>query len=426
MKRTLLLPAVLGLPLLLHATTIGELFDALKNHPQTRADEVLIRQAENGMEKAYAKLYPDITLFASYDHYNTPTGMLPVPPNELLPMVKNKEEPQPFSKDISRLGVTVGMPLFVKSIFTYADKAKKMQQSARLKKRINLLKNEAIIVGANANLRYLEAMQKALRSKRTSLQKTKSFIELKVKSGRAPESALFKINDGLSQVNISLNNIAIGKTKAIETIDALTGIHLRHPVSMHQKKALHEGEITALDPLKKKLEADRLELKAQKEKLYPSLFLKGSYVKSFADAYNNDKSIDEEYSDIGVALKVPLYPKSQYAAIDHSRLALQKSRLELKKEELSLQAQANRLKSVLPMLEASVKLYKDSVADKKRLLKIAKVAYQSQRMSTEDYLKYEDDLVTQEAKLHEAEAKKWQTLMQLAVIYTNPIEEIVQ
>ena len=127
-----------------------------------------------------------------------------------------------------------------------------------------------------------------------------------------------------------------------------------------------------------------------------------------------------------MALKVPLYPKSQYAAIDHSRLALQKSRLELKKEELSLQAQANRLKSVLPMLEASVKLYKDSVADKKRLLKIAKVAYQSQRMSTEDYLKYEDDLVTQEAKLHEAEAKKWQTLMQLAVIYTNPIEEIVQ
>jgi len=425
MKR-MLLSALLGLPLLLHATTISELFDALKNHPQTEADEVMIRQAQIGKTKAYAKLYPDLNLFASYDHYNTPTGMVPVPPNKLLPMVKNTSVPQPFSKDIGRIGVTIGMPLFVKSIFTYADKAEKLQQSAKAKKRINLLKNEAIIVGADANLRYLEAMQKALRSKRTSLQKTKSFVRLKVNSGRAPKSALFKINDGLSQVNIALNDIAIAKTKAIETIEALTGIHLKHPVSLHLAQGIHEGEIGALEPLRKRVEADRLELRAQREKLYPSLFLKGSYARSYADAYNNDKSVDESYGDIGVMLKMPLYKKSQYAQIDQSKLALRQRELTLKKEELDLQAQANRLKTVVPMLDASVKLYKASVADKQRLLKIAKVAYKNQRMSTEDYLRYEDDLVAQEAKLHEAEAKKWQTLMQLAVIYTNPIEEIVK
>ena len=301
-----------------------------------------------------------------------------------------------------------------------------MQQSAKAKRRINLLKNEALIVGANANLRYLDAMQKALASKRASLLKTESFIRIKVDSGRAPQSALFKINDALSQVGIARTNIAIARTKVIETIASLTGIDLKHPVAMHQVATLHTGAITALEPLQKKLEADRLELKAQREKLYPSLLLQGRYKKSFADAYNNGKSVDETYSDIGVVLKMPIFDKPQYAQIDKAHLALQKERLFLKRQQLDLNAQANALKSTLPLLDESVRLYKASVADKKRLLRIAKVSYKSQRLSTEDYLKYEDDVVTQEAKLHEAEAKKWQTLMQLAVIYTNNIEEIVK
>jgi len=423
-KKLLLVSAVL--PMFLHATTIGELFDALKTHPTTKEDAVLIQQAQNAMDQAYAKLYPNIDLFASYDHYNTPTSLLPVPPNKLMPMVQNQNIAQPFSKDITRVGATLGMPLFVKSIFTYADKARKMQQSAKAKKRINILKHEALIVGANANLRYLDAMQKALGSKRASLLKTKSFIEIKVKSGRAPKSALFKINDALSQVGIAQTNIAIGRTKAIETIESLTGIAIKHPVQMHQTGKLNTEMITALEPLRKKIEADRLEVKAQKERLYPSLLLKGSYKKSYADAYNNDKSIDEEYSDIGVVFKMPIFDKSRYTGIDKARLTLQKERLSLKKEMLNLTAQANALKSTLPLLEKSIKLYQASVADKKRLLQIAKVSYQSQRLSTEDYLKYEDDLVTQEAKLYQTRAQKWQTLMQLAVIYTNNIEEIVK
>ncbi len=423
LKRSILLSA---LPLFLHAYTMQDLFVNLKNHPQTKEDEVLVKQAQNAQESVYAKLYPQIGVFASYDYYNTPTGMLPVPPNKMFPMIQDQNIAQPFSKNISRIGATIGMPLFVKSIFTYADKAKKMRQSAKAKKHINLLKNEAIIVGANANLRYLDEMQKALASKRASLLKTKSFTRLKVNSGRAPQSALFKINDGLSQVNIALNNIAIGRTKAIQTIEALTAIQLKHPVSMQATAALQEGAITALEPLKRKIEADKLDLKAQKEKLYPSLLLKGSYNKSYADAYNNDKSVDENYGNIGVVLKMPLFAKDQYASIDKSKLTLQKEQLQLKKQEVTLQAQANQLKSTLALLDQSVKLYQSSVKDKEKLLKIAKVGYKTQRLSTEDYLKYEDDVVTQKAKLYETQAKKWQTLMQLAVIYTNNIEEMIK
>ena len=425
MKKRLLL-ASLTLPLFMHATTLGTLFDALKKQPQTRVDEMLVKEADVGLKSVYAKLWPQIGAFASYDYFSTATGLRPVPPNEMFPMIKDQTIPQPFSKNISRIGATVAMPLFVKSIFTYADKTKKLKAAAKAKKRINLLKNEALIVGANANLQYLNAMQKALEGKRNSLRKTRAFVEIKVKSGRAPKSALYKIDDALSQIAIALSDVALGRTKAIQTIETLTGIHLKNPVAMHQKGDLHTEAIGALEPLHKRVEADRLDVKAQKEKLWPSLMLKGSYNKSYADAYNNDKSIDEEYGNVGVVLKVPILDKSQYTAIEKSKIALQKERMQLAKEEQSLVAQAAALKDSLAVLERAIALYGDSVRQKERLRDIAKVSLKAQRITIEDYLRYEDDLATQRAKLYRAKAQKWQALMQLAVIYTNNIEEIVQ
>ncbi len=425
MKKRLFL-ASLTLPLFVHATTLGTLFDALKKQPQTRIDEMLVKEADVGLKSVYAKLWPQIGAFASYDYFSTATGLRPVPPNEMFPMIKDQTIPQPFSKNISRIGATVAMPLFVRSIFTYADKTKKLKAAAKAEKRINLLKNEALIVGANANLQYLNAMQKALEGKRNSLRKTRSFIEIKVKSGRAPKSALYKIDDALSQIAIALSDVALGRTTAIQTIETLTGIRLKNPVAMHQKGELHTEAIGVLEPLHKRVEADRLDVQAQKEKLWPSLMLRGSYNKSYADAYNNDKSIDEAYGNVGVVLKVPILDKSQYTAIEKSKIALQKERMQLAKEEQSLVAQAAALKDSLAVLERAIALYGDSVRQKERLRDIAKVSLKAQRITIEDYLRYEDDLATQRAKLYRAKAQKWQALMQLAVIYTNNIEEIVQ
>jgi len=47
-------------------------------------------------------------------------------------------------------------------------------------------------------------------------------------------------------------------------------------------------------------------------------------------------------------------------------------------------------------------------------------------MSIEDYLKYEDDLLLEKSNLYNTQAQKWSTLMKLAVIYGNNIEEIVK
>ncbi|SFV61804.1 outer membrane efflux protein, putative [hydrothermal vent metagenome] len=416
----------LTIPYLLSAHTIPELFDALKSHAQTKADEMVVKKAEIAASQATSQLYPTINLFGTYDNYSSPSNMKPIVPNILMPMIKNQAIPQPYSYNIYKGGAKFTMPIFVKSIYTMADKAKAMQKSAKAKKRINLLKNEALIVGSNANLQYLRELKKSLDLKEKSLLETEKTVKIKVENGRAPESALYKIDDALNQISIAKNNIALQKQKLLSSIEAITGVKLDEPVQMQETQGVKEGILGSLKPLEEKLKASRLEVYAQKEKLYPTVVAHGNYVYSTAKAYNNHKDVNEEFGDIGVVVNIPLLAMSQYEAVTKAKIEMQSDEVELQKLRDELQAKADMLKSSLPLLDNSIKLAKRSIDNKEKLLKIAKVNYNSGRLSTEEYLRYEDDVVGAKAKLYAAKAQKWQTQMQLAVIYANNIEEMVR
>ena len=418
---------ILSLPLLLSAHTMPELFDALKNHSQTKSDEMVVKKAEVYENLANSKLYPKINLFAKYDHYTMPTNMVPLPPNESKVMLGDPTLAQPFSQNITREGISFTMPLYVKSIFTAGDSTRAMQKSAKAKKHINLLQNEALIVGGNANFIYLEGLQKSLNTKEKSLLETKKTLQIKVDNGRAPASALYKINDSLNQISIAKNNINLQEKKLISMIFSLTGIKLEKPVDMDlNNEVIKNKDLASLEPLRAKITADRLNLKAAKEKLYPSLFAQGSYAYSQGSAYNNDKNLNEEYGNIGIVLNIPLFQKEQYSEISLSKIKVKSAEIELQKISDELSSKAQMLEESLPLLNNSIKLYKQSIDDKKQLLKIAKLNYKNGRLSTEEYLRYEDDVVSAEAKLYKSQAELIQTKMQLAVIYANNIEEMVK
>ena len=179
------------------AEHIQTLFDSLKTHPQTVADQLNVEKALMGKRMATGMLYPKINGFGRYEYANTPSGMLPLAPNDLLKMVQDQSVPQPFSQNIFRVGVGVSMPVFALSIYTTASKAKAMYSSAQAKAHINLLQNEALLVSTNANLQYLNALAKALEGKKRSLTKTLDIINLQVKNGRVSKTALLKIQNAL-------------------------------------------------------------------------------------------------------------------------------------------------------------------------------------------------------------------------------------
>lgn len=416
-------------PALLQAQEVdnmAQLFDSLKTHPVTRGDEIRIEQAFASQAMAYSKLYPNIDLFGRYDYASTATGMLPVPPNDLMAMVKDPAVGQPFSENIFRLGATISMPVYIASIFPMAAKAKIMARSAEDLKQINLLKNEATLVGANANLLYMQSLELALDKKKASMLKTKEFVVMKVNNGRAPESALLNISNGINQIDILKNDLLLKREEVISMIRSLTGIALSQPVKMDQTGTFKDGEFKSLDPLRKKVEADKLGYRAEKEKLLPALVLQGSYSNNSGKAYNNNQTVNNDYTTIGAIVKIPLFAKDQYAQIRKSRLDYEATKNELDQMSLELGSQALQLQNSLSLLDNSIQLYENSVKEKEQLLDIAKVSYQSDQITMEDYLKYEDDVVLEKSKLFKAQADKWQTLMKLCVIYGNNIEEIVK
>ncbi len=136
--------------------------------------------------------------------------------------------------------------------------------------------------------------------------------------------------------------------------------------------------------------------------------------------------MNNDYTTIGAVVKIPLFAKDQYAQIHKSRLDYEATRNELDQMSLELSSQATQLQNSLALLDNSIQLYDNSVKEKEQLLDIAKVSYQSDQMTMEDYLKYEDDVILEKSKLFKAQADKWQTLMKLCVIYGNNIEEIVK
>ena len=68
----------------IQAATIGDLFEALRKHPATEADAMQAKSAELAAQKVTDAFYPTASLFATFEHYNSPTNLRPMSPAESL------------------------------------------------------------------------------------------------------------------------------------------------------------------------------------------------------------------------------------------------------------------------------------------------------------------------------------------------------
>jgi len=416
----------LAATLQLQATSITTLLNTLEKRPEHRLDMLDVEKSALGRQAVSDKLMPTVGLYAGYEISNSPNSMLPVPPNTMIGMVKDQSIPQPFSKSIFREGVNFTWPLFVKSLYTLGEKADLLNMAAKEKKQLNLIQREAVVVGSVAQLRYLEALKSALKAKKRSIRQTELTTRMKVKEGRAPQSAIFVLNSHINELDIAMNNIDQNINLLSAKIETLTGIRLKQSVPLRVKASVHRGDIFALRPLRSKVEAGKKGMQAANEAYIPSIVTKGNYTLSQADAYNNGKSLHENFGTAGLYLSMPLFDSSKGTASQQAKVEYLKEKTTLDQTEHALIVQAKQLEHEIRLLKKSVTLAKKSVADQKRLLKIAKVSFANGTITQEEYLRYEDALADAKAVLYNAQAKQWQDTAQLAVIYGNDLRRIVQ
>lgn len=411
----------------LHATTINDLFDTLKKQPTTKLDSLSTQMAHISKDKVDSGYYPKINMFASYTHYNTASSLKPLDPITTGKLTA-ANEPIPFSKTIQKVGLKLSMPIFIKELKTLSKKAKFLAKSAKLKQEINFYQNEAIILGANASLEYLDNLLVALHSTQKSLQKTKHDITISVNSGRMAGIELDKINEKLNQIDIAINDVKINRLNLISKIEQFTTITLDHFLPMSLVSLPSSDTILLLEPLKNSIDASLNDLKATKEKKYfPKVVFNALYTKNYAqDNVQDDRDLEENYGYYEVALSMPLYDKTQSTDIELKKIELLKSKLRLSKTTIEINSQIKALKDELRLLKKSKKLNKHNIANKKSLLKYAKVSFDEGRMTQEDYLRYEDDLLNAKSAYFKIVSQIWQDIGKLAVMYGVDLKRIVK
>ncbi|SFV61061.1 outer membrane efflux protein, putative [hydrothermal vent metagenome] len=408
------------------ATDIHTLLDRLEHRHESKLDMLSVEQSSLAKESLSDKLMPTVNIFGGYEVYSSPNGLLPVAPNELITMVKDQSIGQPFSKQIMREGIKFTWPIFIKSITTLKAKADLLHLASKDKKRLNLYQRQAVIVGAMAQLQYLEALKSALEVKKHSILQTESTTKLKVREGRVPQSALFTLNAHINDLDISMNNIEQNINKLLSKIEALTGISLKKSVPLRLKRDVHRGNIFALKALQKRIEASQKGIKASTEAYYPTVVTKGNYSYSQGDAYNNDDRMSEHFGSAGIYIDVPLFDSSKSTNKQIAKLEYMQNKTKYEQTRDNLSVEAKQIEKEIKLLKKSILLSKKSVAEQEKLLRIAKVSLENEEITQEEYLRYEDALANAKANLYSFHAKKWEDIAKLAVIYGDNLKGVVR
>jgi hypothetical protein len=423
MKRLLIIPILTIVNL--NATSITELFNGLSNQPITKIDMINTQKAIISKKKIEAISMPKIDFFGNYTHYNSATNLKPIDPITTTKLTQNHDA-IPFARNIAKIGIKISMPLFIKELSTLNQKANLLIQSSKLKKELNLYQNEALIVGYNSSLEYLDNLLLALNQTEESIKTTREHINISVNAGRTPAIALDKIDEKLNNLKIYINNIKLKKIELISKIETLTNIKIENHLDMKQVAQIDKSKIFALESIEKNLDASRLNLQATKEKRnYPKVSFNIAWNENYTINTINNKNDKEGYGYYQIGMQMPIYNKSLDNDIELNKISIMKNQLKLENTKQNLDIEGKKIQKELDLLESSEDLTLQNIQKKEELLKYAKVAFEQGRMTEEDYLRYEDNLLESKAKYYNITSQKWQKIAKLAVIYGNDLKKII-
>jgi outer membrane protein TolC len=406
-----------------HAADITALLDAAARQPGVVVSELAEQESMLRKEAVKSALYPKVNLFGKAEAYNSPTNLRPMPPTEV-----NIEagDSIPFSREILRYGLSLEVPLYVKKLYVLSEKLQLLAEEAGIANSINLVTREAAVVSLNSVYQYLASLDKAIVARLKSLAKTHEDISLKVKNGRAPEAELIKIETSINDLEQQRNDLTVRMLDVRKDLSKLTGITVEGPVAMALKEGLAPGYFIEVKKAEKEVAAAQKEVMARRAARFPTLSLYGMVSGNDGQAYNTDSHIFRSYNFIGLALNFPLYDKTLTKDEEIARIQLKKSQKQLEEVKIELIAIENNLKEKLPIIDRSLQLAEQSVKNDEQLLAIARVAYNSGRMTTEEYLRYESQVLAAQSVMHKAVDERWQVVARQAVLYGTDLRGVVE
>ncbi len=405
------------------AVDITTLLTAAASQPGMDLSEIAVEESRARASGATAALYPKIDLFGRAETYNSPTNLRPMSPTEVnIPA----GDSIPFSHNILRYGIHFEMPVYVRQVYLLREKMQLLTEKAELARKINLVSGQAAVVSLDSGFGYLRHLDLAVKARLKSLHKTRADIALKVKNGRTAAGELMKIDNSLLALQQQQNELTARILDVQRDLYKLTGLTVASPVPMQMVGKISTGPFIATEKDKKDVAAAEKEVARRRWVRYPALSLYGTVSGNHGEAYNTEEQISRTYNFAGLVLKVPLFDQSLGVDERLARMQLKKTRKKLAAAAIELQALAVNLDQKIPVVEQSLLLAKKAAANSEQLLVIARVAYESGRMTSEEYLRHEFQLLASRAAVYKARDQRWQIAAKQAVLFGTDLKGIVK
>ncbi len=418
---------VLGLSLLwagpCRAVDIGMLLDAAAGQPGHEIRALSVVESGLQEQRAAAGLFPRLGLYGRFESYNSPTNLRPMPPTEVNVQAGDS---LPFSREILRYGLSFDAPVYVRELYVLRQKAALLREKAETDQQLDLLGRQAAVVSLNSALAYLEGLEAAIRARRASLQKTLEDMALKVKTGRSAEAELLKIQKTLNDLDQQRNDLSARRLDTLREIQALTGMTLSEAVPMALAGKPEKTGLLPVTAARQNADAARREVERRQATRWPAVSLTGFVSGNEGEAYNTDRRIDRDYHEVALVLKFPLFDRTLGTYVAIARAQAEKAQKQLDQTRIDTAALEDALAGKLPIIESSIDLARQSIQDSQALLAVARVSLRAGRMTLEDYLRYESDVLSAEAALYQARQQWWQVLSQQAALYGTDLKGVVK
>jgi outer membrane protein TolC len=403
---------------------IGKLLDAAAHHPNVEISELAARESNLRVQAATAALYPKVDLFAKAESYNSPTNLRPMAPTEVNVA---GGDAVPFSRKLAHYGLSFQAPLYIAKIYRLREKMKLLAQKSAIARQINLVSREAAVVALNSSYHYLDRLNQAVDARLKSLAKTRADVALQVKNGRTAEAELMKIDNIVIALEEQKNDLADKILNVQRDMEKFTALTITAPANMALAAAPTASQgLIGVKLQETALAAQKKEAARVRAERWPSLALYGTVSGNDGEAYNTDSHIFRSYNFIGLGLTMPLFDQTLSRDEDIAEVQTRKAAKKLRDTEIELTALDKNLKNRLPIVAKSRHLASESTKNNEQLLKIARVAYDSGRTTTEEYLRYEAQVLAAQADLARAVDAKWQIITKQAVLYGTDLRGVVK
>jgi outer membrane protein TolC len=226
----------------------------------------------------------------------------------------------------------------------------------------------------------------------------------------------------LNSLQINIININQNIISLISSIYNLTYIKISKKIPF-KAKDFNAKDFILIKPLKYELKAKEYEIKATKDKLLPKLSLQIQGYRAFAKAFNTNNEIAKNFGSISLNL-IFNFSKKNLALVEKAKISSNITALKIKAMLKNLKNDLEKINRSIKQTKNAIYLQKKSILLKKDLLKSAKVAFKLNRMSIDEYLKYEDDLALSKAKYSLLISTLNSLITQKALIYGKNFKKV--